>query len=535
MKHHIWRGALTLSIAAMIVKVLSAVYRLPYQNLAGDIGFYVYQQIYPFYSLAVVMGGTSFPILISKLMAEQSVHDSKGQRHVIANASIAVSGISLLLFIILFAGAEQVAKLMADPLLATPIRTISFIYLFVPFLAVLRGYFQGSFYNMTPTAASQVGEQALRVGVILGLSVLLFYKSGTPYQFGTAAAFGSMAAPAASVFILFVYFFKTQKEQRIRPFEDDVKGSGHIHFDFCLIKRLLKEGAAFTLTSLTLVSFQFIDTISLVPLLKHFHWSHPRALEGVYDRSFPIIQIGATVAGALTAAIVPAVAQIRKKTPDAELKGQLSFSLRIFITLGLAAAAGLAMIAGETNHMLFKDTKGTLSICFMSFNLLWMIMIIPSAGVLQGGTSIWRPVIYLLAALIIKVGLNIILVPEFGITGAAVATSASMGFCAYLNVKQVKKIYHIHIFDLKHKWKLALSISFMAISIFILKTLFMILNINEQSRIHAAVVAMSSVLIGAAVFLLSIVQLKFFNEKELKKLPMIDRWLGKVKNASVKE
>ena len=41
------QGAIALSIAAFIAKILSAVYRVPFQNMVGNTGFYVYQQVYP--------------------------------------------------------------------------------------------------------------------------------------------------------------------------------------------------------------------------------------------------------------------------------------------------------------------------------------------------------------------------------------------------------------------------------------------------------------------------------------------------------
>ena len=43
------QGALVLSLAAFIAKILSAVYRVPFQNMVGNTGFYVYQQVYPIY------------------------------------------------------------------------------------------------------------------------------------------------------------------------------------------------------------------------------------------------------------------------------------------------------------------------------------------------------------------------------------------------------------------------------------------------------------------------------------------------------
>ena len=45
------KGAVLLTIAGFIVKLLSAVYRVPFQNLVGDQGFYIYQQVYPFVAI----------------------------------------------------------------------------------------------------------------------------------------------------------------------------------------------------------------------------------------------------------------------------------------------------------------------------------------------------------------------------------------------------------------------------------------------------------------------------------------------------
>lgn len=38
----VMQGAFVLTIASFIAKVLSALYRIPLQNLVGDEGFYVY-------------------------------------------------------------------------------------------------------------------------------------------------------------------------------------------------------------------------------------------------------------------------------------------------------------------------------------------------------------------------------------------------------------------------------------------------------------------------------------------------------------
>lgn len=67
------KGALLLTLSALIVKALSAVYRVPFQNLVGDQGFYVYQQVYPFISLFVVWTSGGFAVAISKMLADADI------------------------------------------------------------------------------------------------------------------------------------------------------------------------------------------------------------------------------------------------------------------------------------------------------------------------------------------------------------------------------------------------------------------------------------------------------------------------------
>jgi len=63
------QGALILTIAGIISKILSAFYRIPIQNLTGDLGFYLYQQIYPFIAIVIILTLYSFPAAISQMGA----------------------------------------------------------------------------------------------------------------------------------------------------------------------------------------------------------------------------------------------------------------------------------------------------------------------------------------------------------------------------------------------------------------------------------------------------------------------------------
>ena len=63
-------GTLLLTVSSFIAKLLSAVYRIPFQNLVGNIGFYVYQQVYPIYGIGMTFALTGLPVFISKLVVD---------------------------------------------------------------------------------------------------------------------------------------------------------------------------------------------------------------------------------------------------------------------------------------------------------------------------------------------------------------------------------------------------------------------------------------------------------------------------------
>lgn len=75
--HWLFQGAVILTIAGLLSKVLSAVYRVPFQNIVGDTGFYIYQQVYPFLGIAIMLGTTGFPVMVSKLLSEHGAENRR--------------------------------------------------------------------------------------------------------------------------------------------------------------------------------------------------------------------------------------------------------------------------------------------------------------------------------------------------------------------------------------------------------------------------------------------------------------------------
>lgn len=136
------KGAFILTLAGLISKVISAGYRIPLQNLTGDIGFYIYQQVYPILGVALLLGLYGFPAAISVLVAE------KGERPLsIPSFYLPVfgymSGLCLLIFSAGYLMASDLASVMGDTRLVSALRASFAVFLLVPFAAIFRGVFQG--------------------------------------------------------------------------------------------------------------------------------------------------------------------------------------------------------------------------------------------------------------------------------------------------------------------------------------------------------------------------------------------------------
>ena len=50
------------------MKILSAIYRIPYQNVLGDDGLYAYQQIYPVVALGVILSMNAIPSAVTQVI-----------------------------------------------------------------------------------------------------------------------------------------------------------------------------------------------------------------------------------------------------------------------------------------------------------------------------------------------------------------------------------------------------------------------------------------------------------------------------------
>ncbi|UQS82333.1 polysaccharide biosynthesis protein [Bombilactobacillus folatiphilus] len=405
-KQHFWTGAWILSVSSLITKILSALYRVPLQNLVGDRGFFVYQQVYPIYGLCSAIMLTGVPMFISQVVAENPAQALDNWRQLRRN----LIGVALLGSISLFVIAPYLAKWMGDRRLTPLIQILVVFYFLAPFSALLRGYFQGELW-MLPTALSQVLEQSVRVIVIIIVALCYLTKHWSVYRMGMWAHAGSVMGSLVSLGLLLFFWYHFRQHET-------VKSRIEKSFDGSLTKRFLKEGLSLSLFGSILVLLQLIDSLTVFKLLYQNQVAHAQIIKGIYDRGQPLAQLGIVVAVSFATTLLPQISA-NKTAQDQALIGS---TLRVCLVLAAACAVGLAALMPQINTLLFTNSAQSLALAIyvLSIALISYVTIVNTVMHAQHQQhNNWQA---LCIGLLVKYLGNLWLVPKFQVVGASLAT-----------------------------------------------------------------------------------------------------------------
>lgn len=506
------QGAFVLTAASFIAKLLSAVYRVPYQNFAGDEGFYVYQQVYPIYGIAMTLALSGLPQFISKYVAEQ--REPRDQRRALEELFPLISGIGLILWALCFFSAQPLANWMGDGKLAPLIRIVSFTFVIMPFLSITRGEFQGKLL-MVPTAVSQVVEQLIRVGVIV-IAAWSFKQFGWDvYHTGTVAMSGALVGGVAAVFVLWYYRRKVLGTSAVRKIPTFGKKTA------ALGKRLTLEGGLMTIYSGLLILFQLIDSFTVKKALVDFGLSEHGAklAKGVYDRGQPLVQLGLVVALALSSSFLPLLTRyLVNKDHKMFIKTSQIF-LRLTCAIAAAASIGLAMLLPYVNYALFKDYQGNGTLILFVFAIFLMAMVQSYQSIAQSQNAYRSSLQAAGAGLLLKIVITGGLTKQFGTVGSSLSTI--LGLTVALFILHLACDRETRAYGKQRHFMRNLFIC-LAGMVIVLLCYYGGVNIVfgvVQKRSVALVAAFFGVLIGGSAFLILAIQLRLLTIREWLMLP----------------
>ncbi len=189
-KNSFIQGTLIASLALIFIKVLGAVYVIPFYRIVGEDGGTLYSYAYSIYNLFLNISTAGIPVAMSMIISEYlslEMYDAKERSYKVGKYMVLI--LAIVSFSLVFFGSDFLAKFILSNKtdghsiedVSLVIKSISFCLLIIPFLSVLRGYLQGHKY-ISSTSFAQVIEQVVRIlVVILGSYVSIkIYKSSIP-------------------------------------------------------------------------------------------------------------------------------------------------------------------------------------------------------------------------------------------------------------------------------------------------------------------------------------------------------------------
>ncbi|MNC44039.1 hypothetical protein D3C75_929320 [compost metagenome] len=171
---------------------------------------------------------------------------------------------------------------------------------------------------------------------------------------------------------------------------------------------------------------------------------------------------------------------------------------------------------------LYGDAAGSGTMIWLAFTAAGGTVSIISAALLQGLGAVRAPALHLLAAAVLKAALNLLLVPQQGITGAAIASVAAHGFAAALNVLLLHRQGHLRLRLADALLRPALLLAGLGLAAAAVSSATGAAAEAAGlggSRTAALAQSLLGVLAGCAVFAIGAIVLRLLSEGELRQLP----------------
>lgn len=445
------KGALILTAAGLVVKVIGSVNRILLSRLLGGEGIGLYQMAYPIYLLALSISSAGIPVAISIIVAEKiALGDYRGAHRVFRISFGLLLATGILFTGVLYTGAGWLIEhqFVRDERAYYAIAALAPAILFVTVLSSYRGFFQGM-QMMKPTAVSQIFEQFIRVVTMILLAYLLL-PQGLEYA-AAGASFGAGPGAVAGLLVLIYFYYKQRRElkNRIREQRDN-----KVESVVGIIKRIVRLALPVSMANIMLPIVSNIDLLIVPQRLEAAGYTVAQATElfgYLTGMATALINLPTILTASLAASLVPAVSEAFTLHNHQRIYQRTVTAMRIANMITIPSFIGMYLLATPISELLYGTPNAGTSIAVLSASIIFLGAHQVTTGVLQGLGHTAIPLINMAFSAVCKIALSWTLtaMPSWGIEGAAWATNADFAIAALLNMYFVYRYvgFSLHIKD----------------------------------------------------------------------------------------
>ncbi len=194
------QGALILSVAAVISKVVGALFKIPLQNMAGMVAWGYFETAYQFYLPIYTIAIAGLPLAVARMVSESVALKRYRDVSTIYKLAIRIFLIcGVVGTLIMWLGADLYAGFVGMPESRNCMIVMAPTVFFCCLVSAHRGLYEG-LRNMIPTAVSQIIESMGKLILGIGLGYLAIWYG--QYQFEAGGLVYGVAVKSAEKAIL---------------------------------------------------------------------------------------------------------------------------------------------------------------------------------------------------------------------------------------------------------------------------------------------------------------------------------------------
>ncbi len=406
LKNPVISGALLLTAAGVLGKIIGFFYRIFLSRTIGAEGLGIYQLIFPISTICFAITVSGLGTSLSKFIAEYKDQDPTAPKRFLRTCLLFSGILSLTAMFVLF----RYSSFIAGHILLEP-RCEPFIPILacsIPFASIhscIHGYYYGKKKAGVP-AVSSFMEQFIRV-----LFVFILYRihteQGKPMD-ASIAVWGLVFGEAGAFLFCITALLISEKKPAV-PSGFKVRGVG---------KKLISYSVPLSMNRLALTLFASFESILIPSRLGLFGYSQSDALSvyGVLTgMALSIIMFPTVLTNSVSVMILPVISEADSKHNTAKISQTIYQTIFACLLFGSLCTAGFLLTGRWIGDFLFGNALAGTFIRMLSFICPFLFLSSVLSSILHGLGMPGYPFVLNLAGSLIRICFVFFLIPAYGL------------------------------------------------------------------------------------------------------------------------
>lgn len=471
-KSRILSGALLLTAAGMISRIIGFFYRIFLSRTFGAENIGIYQLISPVMALAYSLSVAGFQTAISRITAttcaaagsagsyagKQKIHSAASPcapKRKTASAeefrsfTVLAAGMLLSIFLSLciscfvYFGSEEIAaRFLLEERCAPLLKILALSFPVSSIHSCVSGYFYGRKSAGFP-AFSQLFEQIVRVATVLFLCSVFLTENANKTPDISLAVVGMVAGEAFSALLSLLYLWHCfRKETALSASGILSKTAAKPFYVTALFPELFMMALPLSAGRIIQNFLQSIEAIAIPERLRMFGLNTASALSeyGILTgMSLPFILFPTALTGSIAVMLLPAVSEAQALHQDRTIARAVHRSVHYCLLLGFTCLLLFLFSGPVLGKFIFHQERAGSYLQILGFMCPFLYMNSTLSSILHGLGKTMQSFFYGVASLLIRLAFVFFTIPVFGIKGYLWALLASQILLSLLQLISLRR------------------------------------------------------------------------------------------------